>query len=71
MEDFEKSKHFRSVVENIKAHPCGYCVSPVNLIEEVGLIKCKDSICAGIEGSMADKLGYVKDDLKKFIRRCF
>lgn len=62
MEDFEKSKHFRSVVENIKAHPCGYCVSPVNLIEEVGLIKCKDVICVAMEGVTGDKLGFVKDD---------
>ena len=65
MEAFNSSKHFRSVVENIKVHPCGYCVSPINLIEEVGLIRCKDAICVAMEGSTADKLGYVKNDLKK------
>jgi DNA polymerase III alpha subunit len=62
MENFNNSKKFRSVIETIKQHACGYLVSPINIIKEIGLIRCKDVVCAGIEGSMADKLGYVKND---------
>lgn len=60
--EFEDSKHFRAVIENVRQHACGHLVSPINIVEEIGLIKCKDVICAAIEGSIADKLGYVKSD---------
>ena len=65
IKEFNNSIHFRSVIENIKPHPCGTLVSPDDLIDNVGLIKIKDKICAAIEGSTAEKLGYLKEDLKK------
>ena len=65
IKEFNNSIHFRSVIENIKPHPCGTLVSPDDLIDNVGLIKIKDKICVAIEGSTAEKLGYLKEDLKK------
>lgn len=69
IEIFNGSKELRGITDNIKPHPCGYLVSPEDIIENIGLIRVgKDDndesiICVGIDGYTAtDVLGYVKND---------
>jgi len=65
-EVFESSKDARSIIDNIKPHPCGLLISPYNLRKKFGLItvgRGENKItCVAIEG-IAEKLGYLKLDM--------
>jgi len=62
---FNESKEMRSVIDSVKKHACGYICSPVNVRENIGVItvgKDREPVAA-IEGVLADKLGYIKNDI--------
>lgn len=67
----DDSKKYRGVIESKKRHPCGYLLYDGNIREEIGLIKVKtestkkEYMVACIDGKMADKYGFVKNDLLK------
>lgn len=62
---FNESKDIRGIIDNIKPHPCGHIVSSKSIIDNIGLVSVgKDKvICAGIEGSVAESVGYLKQDV--------
>ncbi len=67
LETFKKSENVRKITDNVKVHPCSLILSPSSVMEEIGLISVgkegSREIVAGISGSMAEKLGYLKSDI--------
>lgn len=68
-EYIEQSKPYWGIVVDKKKHPCGYLLCTENIREAIGLIKCKSDttkkeyLTTVIDGAMADKYGYIKNDL--------
>jgi DNA polymerase III alpha subunit len=52
-------------VNNIIVHNCGYLIYDKPISEEIGLIRCKDSLCVNMDGSWAEKYSFLKNDLLK------
>ena len=67
----EESKIYQGIIDNKKKHPCGYLIYSGDIESEIGLIKCKSEttkkeyMVALIDGKMADKYKYLKNDLLK------
>jgi DNA polymerase III alpha subunit len=63
---FNESKDARSIIDNIKPHPCAVCVAPINIRKEFGVMAVgrgeNKVLCIAAEGNI-EKLGYVKNDL--------
>ncbi|WP_087554769.1 PHP domain-containing protein [Clostridioides difficile] len=68
---FDESKKYRGIIMDSKKAPCGYLIYSGNIRREIGLIKCKSEstkkeyMVALIDGKMADKFKYLKNDLLK------
>ena len=66
LEIFNESKDARSIIDNIKPHPCAVCVAPINIRKEFGVMSVgrgeNKVLCIAAEGNI-EKLGYVKNDL--------
>jgi DNA polymerase III alpha subunit len=68
-EYIEQSKAYWGIIADKKKHPCAYLLCTGNIREEIGLIKCKSEttkreyMTTVIDGSTADKYGYIKNDL--------
>lgn len=60
----EDSKQYQGIVVTISPHPCAHLTYHEDLREAIGVLKLKDKICLYIDGVTADKLNYVKSDLK-------
>lgn len=58
----EDSRKFVGVIDSIAPSPCSFLLLNQPICEEIGLIKVGDEICAYIDGSTADKWGYLKND---------
>lgn len=64
-EMLEASKLYKNITTDRKRHPCAYILSEDDIREEIGIIRCKDHLTAVIDGSTAEKFGYLKNDLLK------
>lgn len=68
---FDESKKYRGIIMDKKKAPCGYIIYDGNIRREIGLIKCKSEstkkeyMVALIDGKMADKFKFLKNDLLK------
>lgn len=60
---YNGSLKYQGIIDSISPSPCGFLLLQDNISEEIGLIKVKDEICANIEGNIADKMLYMKNDL--------
>lgn len=67
----KESEKYKGIISDKKAHPCGYLIYEGNIKEEIGLIKCKSEstkkevITTVIDGSVAEKYKFLKNDLLK------
>lgn len=67
----EASEKYLGIVVDKKRHPCGHLLYMGNIRRELGLIRIiskstgKDVMCVNLEGAVADRWGYVKNDLLK------
>ena len=66
----EESKQYRDIVVTVSPHPCAHLVYHKDLREEIGIIRLKSKtgnkepkMCVYIDGTTADRFGYVKSDL--------
>jgi DNA polymerase III alpha subunit len=66
-----ESKEYRGIIVDKKPHPCGYLIFQDNISEALGLIRVKSktgdksTLCAVMDGKIAEKFGYLKNDLLK------
>jgi len=67
---YKRSEKYMGIIDNLKQSPCSWVLYTQGDIEdEISLIRIKgkkdkpDSICANIEGGVAERYGYVKNDL--------
>lgn len=66
-----ESKKYRGIINSKSAHPCGYLLYQGDIRREIGLIKCKSEstkkevITTVIDGYVAEKYKFVKNDLLK------
>jgi DNA polymerase III alpha subunit len=67
----EESKKYQGIISDKKAHPCGYLLYSGDIKSEIGLIKCKsestgkETITTVIDGAIAEKYKFLKNDLLK------
>lgn len=67
----KESEKYEGIISDKKCHPCGYLIYNGDIKSEIGLIRCKsestgkDTITTTIDGSTADKYGFLKNDLLK------
>lgn len=60
---YDESKIYQGIIDSCSPHACGHILSNMSLSEEFGVMKIKDDIVCLVEGSVADKWGYVKNDI--------
>jgi len=66
-----ESEKYQGITSDKKAHPCGYLIYQGNIKEEIGLILCKsestkkETLTTVIDGSVAEKYKFLKNDLLK------
>lgn len=64
----EGCQRYLGIIDNRKGHPCGSCVSSLDLEEEIGIILCKSEttgkevLTALIESITIDAFGWLKND---------
>ncbi len=67
----KESEKYQGITTDRKAHPCGYLLYDGDIREEIGLIMCKsestkkETITTVIDGSVAEKYKFLKNDLLK------
>lgn len=67
----KQSEKYKGIISDKKGHPCAYLIYQGNIKEEIGLIKCKSEstkkevITTVIDGSIAEKYKFLKNDLLK------
>lgn len=67
----DDSQKYMGIISDFKKHPCAHLIYQGDIRREIGLRKIKSKttkkeyIVAMIDGKMADKYGYVKNDLLK------
>jgi DNA polymerase III alpha subunit len=67
----EESKKYQGIISDKKAHPCGYLLYSGDIKSEIGLIKCKsestgkETITTVVDGAIAEKYKFLKNDLLK------
>lgn len=67
----EESKKYQGIISDKKAHACGYLIYDKDIKSELGLIKCvsestgKEVITTVIDGAIAEKYKFLKNDLLK------
>lgn len=65
------SEKYTGIISDKKAHNCGYLIYQGNIREDIGLIKCKsestgkETITTVIDGAVAEKYKFLKNDLLK------
>ena len=68
---YKKSESFWGITVGKIVHPCAILVYDGSIREEIGLIRAKsesgklDELVTAIDGTIADKYGYVKNDILK------
>jgi len=68
---YEESKKYLGLISDRKQHPCAYLLYSGNIKEEIGLILCKSEstgkevITTVIDGGVAEKYKFLKNDLLK------
>lgn len=62
---YVESTKYQGIINDIKPHPCGYLIYDKPISEEIGLVRCKDSVCVNMDGAWAEKNKFVKNDLLK------
>ena len=62
---FIESEKYQGIINDIRPHPCGCLIYNKPISEEIGLIRCKDSLCVNMDGAWAEKNKFVKNDLLK------
>lgn len=60
---YNGSLKYQGIIDSISPAPCGFLLLQDSISEEIGLIRVKEEICANIEGNIADKMLYMKNDL--------
>ena len=66
---FNESKKYQNIIIDKKQSPCSYLIYDKDIRKEIGLIRCKsettkkDVMCCLLNGKMADKYKYLKNDL--------
>lgn len=67
----DASQNYLGLLADKKVHPCGYLIYSGDIRREIGIMRINNKTsnkvvyCACIEGAMADKFGYIKNDLLK------
>lgn len=67
----KESEKYQGIISDKKPHPCGYLIYMGDIREEIGLIKTKsesskkEKICTVIDGAIAEKYKFLKNDLLK------
>lgn len=67
----KESEKYQGITSDKKAHACGYLIYQGDIKEEIGLIKCKsestkkETITTVIDGNVAEKYKFLKNDLLK------
>lgn len=67
----EASEKYLGIIVDKKRAPCSFILYNGSIRREIGLIRIKskttgkDVMCANIEGAVAEKFGYIKNDLLK------
>lgn len=65
------SEKYMGIISDKKSHPCGYLIYQGDIPSEIGLIKCKSEstgkevITTVIDGAVAEKYKFLKNDLLK------
>ena len=65
------SEKYMGIISEKKSHPCGYLIYAGDIPSEIGLIKCKSEstgkevITTVIDGAVAEKYKFLKNDLLK------
>jgi len=65
------SEKYMGIIASKSAHPCGYLLYQGNIKEDIGLIKCKSEstkkevVTTVIDGGVAEKYKFLKNDLLK------
>jgi len=65
------SEKYMGIIASKSAHPCGYLLYQGNIKEDIGLIKCKSEstkkevVTTVIDGTVAEKYKFLKNDLLK------
>ena len=65
------SEKYMGIIASKSAHPCGYLIYQGNIKEDIGLIKCKSEstkkevVTTVIDGGVAEKYKFLKNDLLK------
>lgn len=62
-EIYNGSLKYQGIVESISPAPCGFLLLQDDIDEEIGVIRVKEELCANIDGLVADKMLYMKNDL--------
>ncbi len=62
-EMYNGSLKYQGIVESISPAPCGFLLLQDDIDEEIGVIRVKEELCANIDGLVADKMLYMKNDL--------
>lgn len=60
---YNGSLKYQGIVESISPAPCGFLLLQDSIDEEIGVIRVKEELCANIDGLVADKMLYMKNDL--------
>ena len=68
LEQIEASKQYHGIVNSIAPHPCAYLILDRDIRREIGVVRLKSKggnpvYGAIIDGSTAEKCGYVKSDM--------
>lgn len=58
----KESEKYIGTIHSASQHPCANLLMTENILEEVGLIKTKEGLCALIDSSEADDWKYLKND---------
>jgi len=62
---FNESKEYKGVIESASPHPCAVLCYGGNILEDIGIIKLKDSYVTVLDGLILDSYKYVKNDFLK------
>lgn len=63
IEVYNGSLKYQGIIESISPAPCGFLLLQDDIDEEIGVIRVKEELCANIDGLVADKMLYMKNDL--------